>query len=312
MSRVAVLKGGRSLERQVSLRSGARVEDALARLGHEVVAIDVGLDLIRRLRATEPDVAFIAMHGGDGEDGTIQELLEILDIPYTGSGVLGCVRAADKVLAKHLMLEAGIPTPEFFTFNETNFRELRAADALAAIEERLDFPIVVKPASQGSALGIKFARTAADVPAALVAAFSYDSKVLLERHVAGRDLGVSILDGEPLPVVEALPQDDEFYDFQARYEIGRTRFMCPADLPADVTRRAQELALAVYGLLGCSAFARIDLMLGSADELMVLEANPIPGLTETSLMPQAAEAAGISFDALVARILGLAPARAPY
>ena len=312
MSRVAVLKGGRSLERQVSLRSGARVEDALARLGHEVVAIDVGLDLIRRLRASEPDVAFVAMHGGDGEDGTIQELLEILDIPYTGSGVLGCVRAADKVLAKHLMLEAGIPTPEFFTFNETNFRELRAADALAAIEERLDFPIVVKPASQGSALGIKFARTAADVPAALVAAFSYDSKVLLERHVAGRDLGVSILDGEALPVVEALPQDDEFYDFQARYEIGRTRFVCPAELPAEVTRRAQELALEVNGLLGCSAFARIDLMLDSANGLMVLEANPIPGLTETSLMPQAAEAAGISFDALVARILELAPARAPY
>jgi D-alanine-D-alanine ligase len=312
VSRVAVLKGGRSLERQVSLRSGARVEDALTRLGHEVIAIDVGLDLIRRLRASAPDVAFIAMHGGDGEDGTIQELLEILDIPYTGSGVLACVRATDKVLAKHLMLEAGIPTPEFFTFNETNFRELRAADALTAIEERLDFPIVVKPASQGSALGIKFARTAEHVPAALVAAFSYDSKVLLERHVAGRDLGVSILDGEALPIVEALPQNDEFYDFQARYEIGRTLFVCPAELPEAVTRRAQDLALAVYRLLGCSAFARVDLMLGADGELTVLEANPIPGLTETSLLPQAAEAAGISFDALVARIVELAPVRATY
>jgi D-alanine-D-alanine ligase len=306
MSRVAVLKGGRSLERQVSLRSGARVEDALGRLGHEIVAIDVGLDLIDRLREVAPDVAFVAMHGRDGEDGTVQELLEILDIPYSGSGVLACIRAMDKVLAKHLMVEAGIPTPEFFAFSQTAFRELGAAEALGAIEERLEFPIVVKPSSQGSALGIKFARSPADVPAALVAAFSYDSKVLLERHVDGRDLAVSILDGEALPVVEAVPQNEEFYDFEARYEIGRTSFVCPAQLPEGVGERAHELALATYRLLGCEAFARVDLMLGADGELTVLEVNPIPGLTETSLLPQAAEAAGISFDALVGRIVELA------
>jgi D-alanine-D-alanine ligase len=311
VSRVAVLKGGRSLERQVSLRSGARVEDALKRLDHEVIPIDVALDLIARLREAEPDVAFIAMHGRDGEDGTVQELLEILGIPYTGSGVLACVRAMDKVLAKHLMVEADIPTPEFFAFNETAFRELGAAEALPAIEERLDFPIVIKPSSQGSALGIKFARSAADVPAALVAAFSYDSRVLLERHVDGRDLAVSILDDEALPVVEAVPRDEEFYDFEARYEIGRTDFVCPAELPPGVTEQAYELALRTYRLLGCSAFARVDLMLDAADELTVLEANPIPGLTETSLLPQAAEAAGISFDELVGRIVELALAKAP-
>jgi len=311
VTRVAVLKGGRSLERQVSLRSGARVEDALERLGHEVLALDVGQDLIERLREIAPDVAFIAMHGRDGEDGTVQELLEILDIPYTGSGVLACVRATDKVLAKHLMIEAGIPTPEFFAFSETAFRELGAADALPAIEERLAFPIVVKPSSQGSALGIKFARSAAEVPAALVAAFSYDSRVLVERHVDGRDLAVSILDGEPLPVVEAVPLGDEFYDFEARYEIGRTEFVCPADLPDGVTEQAQELALHTYRLLGCSAFGRVDLMFGADGELTVLEANPIPGLTETSLLPQAAEAAGISFDELVGRIVELALERAP-
>jgi D-alanine-D-alanine ligase len=311
MSRVAVLKGGRSLERQVSLRSGARVEDALERLGHDVVALDVGQDLIERLREASPDVAFIAMHGRDGEDGTVQELLEILDIPYTGSGVLACVRATDKVLAKHLMIEAGIPTPEFFAFSETAFRELGAADALPAIEERLRFPIVVKPSSQGSALGIKFARSAADVPAALVAAFSYDSRVLLERYVDGRDLAVSILDGEPLPVVEAVPTGDGFYDFEARYEIGRTEFVCPAALPDGLTEEAQELAVRTYELLGCSAFGRVDLMLGADGELNVLEANPIPGLTETSLLPQAAEAAGISFDELVGRIVELALERAP-
>jgi D-alanine-D-alanine ligase len=310
VSRVAVLKGGRSLERQVSLRSGARSEDALARLGHDVVAIDVDADLIGRLRDAAPDVAFIAMHGRDGEDGTVQELLEILDIPYTGSRVVACIRATDKVLAKHLMLEAGIPTPEFFAFSETAFRELGAADALPAIEERLDFPIVVKPSSGGSALGIKFARSAADVPAALVAAFSYDSRVLLERYVDGRDLAVSILDGEPLPVVEAVPRDEEFYDFEARYEIGRTDFICPADLPPDITARAHELALRTYTLLGCEALARVDLMLDREGELTVLEVNLIPGLTETSLLPQAAEAAGISFDELVGRIVDLAAARA--
>ncbi|HEY0633457.1 MAG TPA: D-alanine--D-alanine ligase [Thermoleophilaceae bacterium] len=307
MSRVAVLKGGSSLERQVSLRSGGRVEDALERLGHEVVPVDVGADLIERLRAARPDVAFVAMHGRDGEDGTVQELLEILGIPYTGSGVLACSRTIDKVLTKHLLVEAGLPTPEFFSFNETAFERLGAGQTLPAIEERLDFPIVVKPARGGSALGIKFARDAGDVPGALVNAFSYDDRVLLERHVTGRDLAVSIVNGTPLPIVEAVPVEEHFYDFEARYEIGRTRFVCPAELPADASSRASAIALAVYKLLGCYGFARVDLMLEEpSGDLYVLEANAIPGLTETSLLPQAADAAGIGFDSVVARVLELA------
>jgi D-alanine-D-alanine ligase len=315
LTRIAVLKGGRSLERQVSLKSGARVEDALARLGHEAIPIDVGADLVARLTAERPELAFVALHGRDGEDGTVQELLEVVGVPHTGSRVSACIRAADKVLAKHAMLDAGIATPDFFAFNETAFKELGAAQALPAIEERLQFPIVVKPASQGSALGIKFARTARDVPGALVAAFSYDRKVLLERHIAGRDLAVSILDeaGAPraLPIVEAVPQQEDFYDFEARYEIGRTRFVCPAELEEELETRASEIALEVYRLLGCSGFARVDLMLEtSTGALHVLELDPIPGLTETSLLPQAAEAAGISFDELIERILGavVAPA----
>ncbi|HEY2160466.1 MAG TPA: D-alanine--D-alanine ligase [Solirubrobacteraceae bacterium] len=308
MSKVAVLKGGRSLERQVSLKSGARVEEALGRLGHEVVPVDVGADLVERLRAERPDVAFIALHGRDGEDGTVQELLEVIGIPYTGSGVSACIRAADKVLAKHAMRDHGIPTPDFYAFNETAFRELGAAVALPAIEERLRFPIVVKPACQGSALGIKFARTPADVPTALVAAFSYDRKVLLERHIHGRDLAVSILDddGSPraLPIVEAVPHGEDFYDFESRYVIGRTTFVCPAELPEAISEQAAALALGVYTLIGCSGFARVDLMLeAETDALYVLELNTIPGLTETSLMPQAADAAGIGFDELVRRIL---------
>jgi D-alanine-D-alanine ligase len=308
------LEGGRSLERQVSLRSGARVADALERLGHEVVAIDVGADLVERLREEHPDVAFVALHGEYGEDGTVQELLEVVGVPYTASGVSACIRCADKVLAKHAMRDAGIPTPDFYAFNETAFKELGAAGALPEIEQRLEFPIVVKPANQGSALGIKFARTAADLPTALVAAFSYAPKVLLERHVAGRDLAVSVLELEEgpaaLPVVEAVPQGENFYDFEARYEIGRTEFVCPAELPDGVAARAQELAVEVYRLLGCYGFARVDLMLEQAsDELYVLEANAIPGLTETSLLPQAAEAAGIGFDELIERVLELAAAR---
>ncbi len=308
MSRVAVLKGGRSLERQVSLRSGARVQEALQRLGHEVLPIDVGPDLVEVLSSERPDVAFVALHGRDGEDGTVQELLEVLGIPYTGSGVSACIRAADKVLAKHAMRDRGVPTPDFYAFNETAFEALGAAQALPAIEERLEFPIVVKPARQGSALGIKFARTPADVPSALIAAFSYDRKVLLERYVSGRELAISILDDArrpvALPIVEALPEEESFYDFESRYEIGRTRFVCPAELEPELAARAGQIALDTYALLGCEGFARVDLMLAdSAGELYVLELNPIPGLTETSLLPQAAEAAGISFDEFVWRVL---------
>ena len=214
------------------------------------------------------------------------------------------MRCADKVAAKHVFRDAGIPTPDFFAFSETAFKQLGAADALPAIERRLGLPIVVKPADQGSALGIKFARTAGDIPAALVAALSYSDRVLLERYVAGRDLAVSILDGETLPIVEAVPQGEDFYDFEARYEIGRTAFVCPADLSDEVTAAAQELALRAHDALGCGSFSRVDLMLDrDSSELQVLEINTIPGLTETSLLPQAADAAGIAFDELISRIL---------
>jgi D-alanine-D-alanine ligase len=306
VTRVAVLKGGRSLERQVSLKSGARVEDALERLGHEVVAIDVGHDLVSRLRESAPDAAFICLHGRDGEDGTVQELLEIVGVPYTGSGVSACMRCADKVVAKHAMRDAGLPTPEFFAFSETAFKQLGAADTLPAIEERLGFPVVIKPADQGSALGIRFAPDAGTVPAALVAAFSYSQKVLLERAITSppaRELAVSILADEPLPIVEAIPLGEDFYDFEARYEIGRTEFVCPADLDHDVTARVQQLALDVHRVLGCRGLSRVDLMLDGDGQAWVLEANTVPGMTETSLLPQAADAAGIDFDALVARIL---------
>jgi len=311
MSRIAVLKGGRSLERHVSLKSGARVEEALRRLGHEVLPIDVDIDLVSRLSAAAPEAAFVALHGRGGEDGTVQELLEALGIPYTGSRVSACIRASDKVLAKHAMRDAGIPTPDFFAFSETAFKGLGVAQAVPAITARLSFPLVVKPASQGSALGIKFASSPANVPGALLAAFSYDRKVLLERYVDGRELAISILEqnGEPgaLPIIEAVPEQEDFYDFESRYEIGRTRFVCPAELDSELAARAAKVALDAFQLLGCSGFARVDLMLDTSDgELYVLEVNPIPGLTETSLLPQAADAAGIGFDRLIELILAAA------
>jgi D-alanine-D-alanine ligase len=316
MSRVAVLAGGQSLERQVSLRSGARVRDALERLGHDVIAVDVGPDLVEQLNASQADVAFVALHGRDGEDGTVQEILELVGIPYTASGPSACMRCMDKVLAKYTLRDAGLPTPEFYAFSQTAFEALGAARALPAIEQRLAFPIVVKPAAQGSAFGVRFAPTAEDVPAAIVAAFSYDTKVMLERHVDGRELAISVLDGpdgpEALPVVEAIPRGGDHYDFEARYQIGMTEFICPAELDDETTRRAQALALDAYRVLGCYGFARIDLILDAVDgEPTLLEANAIPGLTETSLLPQAAEAAGISFAAFVERVLDLALARTP-
>ena len=303
--KVAVLKGGRSLERGVSLRSGARVEDALQGLGHEALPIDAGGDLVKRLVAGRPDVVFIAMHGLGGEDGTVQELLEILGIPFTGPGVLACARCTDKVLAKHELRGAGVPTPDWFAFNETAFRELGAADALSELEQRLGFPLVVKPSRGGSALGVKFAASWFEVPEALVSAFSYDDRVLLERFAEGRELAVSVLGGEPLPVVEAIPGDGDRYDFEARYEIGRTEFVCPAELSTDEAGAVTGAALGAYEALGCSGFSRVDLIL-TDDGPQVLEVNAIPGLTDTSLFPQAAEAAGMGFEALVERILELA------
>jgi len=302
--KVAVLKGGRGLERQVSLRSGARVEDALASLGHEVIAIDVGSDLMTTLKAERPEVAFVALHGLGGEDGTVQELLEILEIPFTGPGVRACMRSIDKVAAKHELRAAGVPTPEWAAFNALAFRELGAAETLEEIGTALGYPLVIKPASGGSSLGVRFAAEPAEVPAALVAAFSYDDRVLLERHVAGRELAVSLLSGIALPVVEACPREEDRFNYEARYEIGRTEYLCPATLGAD-EGGVLDAALRTWDALALDGFGRVDLILG-VDGPQVLEANAIPGLTDTSLLPMAAEAAGLSFERLCDRLLELA------
>ncbi len=304
---IAVLKGGRSLERSVSLKSGGRVEKALRELGYRVEAIDVDARLVRRLKELKPDAAFIAMHGSGGEDGTVQELLDILGIPYTGSDVLPSVRCMDKVLTKHIFVADGIPTPPFYAFNRDAFQQLGAADTLPYIGEELGFPIVVKPSSQGSALGIRFAHNVDELPAALISAFSFDDKVLLEKYVKGRELAVSIIGKEPrtLPIVEAIPKS-EFFDFESRYTMGKADYVVPAEIPGEVAATAAEISLKVFSVLQCSGFGRVDIIMDEDNGLHVLEINTIPGLTETSLMPMAAEADGIGFNGLVEEVLAAA------
>ncbi|MDX6638517.1 MAG: D-alanine-D-alanine ligase, partial [Solirubrobacterales bacterium] len=235
-------------------------------------------------------------------------LLEILAIPYTGPGVDACRRCMDKPAAKQALSDAGVPTPDWVSFNQTAFSELGAADALDDIEAVLGFPLVIKPARGGSALGVRFAASREDVPQALLAAFSYDDQVVFERHVDGRELAVAVLDGQALPAVEIRPTEEDRYSYEARYEIGRTEFDCPAHLDAEETAAVEAVAAGAWGTLRCEGFARVDLMLDAAGP-HVLEVNSVPGLTDTSLFPMAAEAAGLEFEALVERVVELAARR---
>lgn len=304
---VCVLYGGRSLERDISMSTGRRVIRALESRGYRVTGIDVDESLVRRLLELRPDLVFIAMHGKGGEDGTVQELLEILGLPYTGSGVPASIQGMDKVLTKHLLLAEGIPTPPFHAFNDAAFRELGAKDTLSLIAEDLGLPVVVKPAAQGSAMGISFVVEAGELPRAMVSALSFDRKVLLEKFVRGRELAVSLLgdggEARVLPIVEVIPSSGHtFYDFDSRYVAGETDFVVPADLAPGVAAEVERVSLATYRTLGCRGFGRVDMLLDDTDVPWVLELNTIPGLTETSTMPMAAEAAGLSFEDLVVQI----------
>ncbi len=303
--KVAVLKGGTSMERVVSLSSAARVEDALKALGHEVVAIDAATDLIRRIKAERPAAAFIAMHGCDGENGTVQALLELLPIPYTGPGVAACMRCTDKALAKHELAAAGIATPDWTTLSDAGLRRLGAADAFEEIGSRFGFPLIVKPTTQGSSLGVNRVDGIEALASAVVAALSYGERALIESFAAGRELAISILDGQALPAVEALPKDGGSFDFEARYQLGATEYVCPATLSESAASACSSTALRAWNALGCDGFVRVDLVL-TASGPEILEVNAVPGLTDTSLFPLATEAAGISFESFVERALDLA------
>lgn len=301
-----VAMGGRSLEREISLRGGRRVERALRELGYDVRALDADRDFVARVGEARPDFVFVAMHGRGGEDGTLQDLLETLAIPYTGSDPLASALCMDKMLFKRLLRLHGIPTPPFHSFNETAFRELGGARTFPRLLDELGLPVLVKPVAQGSAIGIKFVHTAEQLPGAILGAFSYGDRVLVERHIAGRELAVTILDGadgpRPLPVVE-LFTPGSFYSYEAHYTIGQLRMESPADLGPEVRERVERVALESYRLLGCRDFARVDLILDEHDEPQVLEINTIPGLTETGIVTAAAEATGMTFAELVAAIV---------
>lgn len=292
MKKVAVLKGGRSAERQVSLATGSAVAAALRARGYEVTEIDAAGDLAPSLAAEAPDVVFIALHGRWGEDGTVQGFLEILGIPYTGSGVLASSLAMDKVLSKRVFASLDIPTPDFEVLGPGETAE----------GVRLGAPLVAKPPREGSTIGVAVARTDAEIPAAVAAARAHSPDVLVERFVRGRELTVGVIDGEPLPVVEIQPEGG-FYDFASKYTPGRTRYTCPAVLSAEEERAVREAGRAAYLALGCAGAARVDVLLDEGSRPWVLEVNTIPGMTPTSLLPKAAAAAGMDFETLVERIL---------
>lgn len=306
--KVAVLMGGRSLERSVSLMSGRRVARALADKGHDVLTLDIDENLVPTLLESKPDLVYIALHGKYGEDGTIQELLEIIDIPYTGPGPLSSIIGFNKVLTKELFKANGVPTPEYFTLSSSTFEEMGASRLLSIAWKKLGSPVVVKPAAQGSALGVRIVEKEEELAGALVSALGYDERVLLERYVEGREVSVSVVGHDPpqaLPAVEVEPRSG-FFDFESRYTPGKTEYFVPARIPDDVAREVERLALKAHGLLMCRDLSRVDMIIGTDGVPYLLELNISPGMTETSLLPLAAQAAGLSFADLVERLVELA------
>lgn len=293
-SRVAVLCGGPSCEREVSLLSGAAVREALASRGFAAHAIDPVGNFLPSLREFSPEAVFLALHGTFGEDGTIQRILEGAKIPFTGSGSAASSLAFDKAATQRALRGAGVPVPEFEAVNRRT-----AVEALS----RWKTPFVAKPACSGSSYGITIVRRAEDAAAALEEAFQFSEEALLERYVSGRELTVGILGGEALPVVEIIP-DRSFYDYEAKYRDKATRYEAPAKLGAGTARLLQGVSLDAFRALGCEVMGRVDVMLGDEGP-QVLEINTIPGLTGRSLLPKAAKAAGLDFPELCVKILNL-------
>ena len=301
---VALLSGGRSAEREVSLKSGEQVYQALNKDKYNIRRYDPRDDLARLIaEAGELDVALIILHGRYGEDGTIQGLLELLDIPYHGSGVLGSALGINKILSKRLYEHAGLPTSPYLILDRAS------PDGQAKVQEVLGFPVVVKPEHEGSSIGLSIVVEASRLKAALELAAEYDRFVLVEKYLEGTEITAAVLgnlDPQPLPLVEIVPGDQyEFFDYEAKYKPGATEEICPARLSEELTKKAQDYAVRAHQALRCRGYSRTD-MIVSNDEVYILETNTIPGMTATSLYPQAAAAAGIGFSELLDRLIELA------
>ncbi|MCZ6541334.1 MAG: D-alanine--D-alanine ligase [Nitrospinae bacterium] len=290
---IGVLMGGLSPERKVSLTSGQEIFNALKSKGLNATLVDVDHNIGASLAERKIDLAWIALHGTFGEDGTIQGILEYLKIPYTGSGVLGSAVAYNKVVSKEIFMERGIPTALYQVIH---------AEDRNRVMPKLDFPVVVKPSDQGSSIGVSIVRSESKWETALDLAFDVSEEVLIEKYIAGKLLAVGMNGPQPMPIVEVVPKSG-FYDYEAKYTAGKTDYVCPAELTPEEVDRCNDTAVRVFKALKGRGFPRVDLILDENGTPYVLEMNTIPGMTPTSLLPMAARKAGLEFDELVIEIL---------
>ena len=300
--KVAVVMGGPSAEREVSIESGTCVMRALATLGHDARSLDFDERFIDALRELAPDVVFNALHGRGGEDGTIQGVLEWLGIPYTGSGVAACAISMDKHLTKKLLAAEGLPTPAWDVFDLTG-------GTLPLLPGSLELPLVAKPRASGSSAGVAIVKTHEAWTKTMIDASSRTPEILAEEFVPGREFSCGVLGEEALPVVEIV-SSDEFYSYDAKYKPGGSRHLIPAPIDHDLTARLQTLALSVHRLIGLRDYSRTDFIVTNNGRPTILEVNALPGMTPQSLLPDEAQHAGISYEALVERLLQYALARA--
>jgi D-alanine-D-alanine ligase len=287
--------GGPSAEREVSIDSGTGVMRALAALGHDARSLDFDARFIDAIREIKPDVVFNALHGRGGEDGQIQGILEWLGVPYTGSGVAACALAMDKHVTKKLLNAEGLPTPAWDVFDLTG-------GTLPLLPGSLNLPLVVKPRSSGSSAGVVIVKTHEAWTKAIIEASARTPEILAEEFIPGREFSCGVLGEEALPVVEIIPQD-EFYSYDAKYKPGGSRHLVPAPIDGDLTQRLQTLALSVHRLLGMRDYSRTDFIVSAAGRPTILEINALPGMTATSLLPDEAAQAGISYEALIERLV---------
>lgn len=308
---VAVLAGGRTPERDVSLRGGHRVAGALQELGHDVALIDPGeIALAEALQERSPDLCYLTLHGKEGEDGTVQRLLDLLGLAYTGTAAFDCEVAFDKLLAKDALDRAGVRTPSWAPIEGTALRDLGAGAALGRAIERVGLPCVVKPSRSGSALGVTSVSREADVPAAVMAALSFSGGAVVETAIVGTEIAVGVVGtpGETLPAVEIVPKGGT-YDYAARYTAGATEYFAPARLGDDATVACRDAAMAAWTALGLRDVTRVDMIVDRDDVPWVLEVNVSPGMTETSLLPMGASAAGMGLPQLCDAVIQSATSR---